>query len=799
MLLCAILFLGNPSTSAFSPTKGYPLAARLLYPAAVQPFISSALSHEDITIDSIVGEGGIANELFSVNTASKSMIDAAKQIATANALTDKNQSSYLHFDAENFTGGLDHLKLMASFIVESLAFDDPELPRLFLGRALHTLQDFYSHSNWIDVKNGSEVCRTLIPPFNSPFDLPPAAPRQAICDDTTFLTSGYYRDKSHFFSGGEPPIADKFYHGGPLDGLTFVLLAGYCGGLNKDFNIPLLSPGSSLHFTAAAAAAATTKEFIRGLKDLIIQKYGASDGEKKFRILLGANIGARITNNNMRSAIDFNITFDGKQFQRVLNLLSLRSADILLPELPLGTTHELKVEGTASESATGLAGYTLDLPPDLEFLSVESDRALGVITPISGKRHGDLFVLKPVAGPAHRYNRYRIRKVSPTLQALAVSSQPPLNILCVEQDVVTSQSILFVPVDSTLTELNISIVGTNTLSVRRPDGSTVQNGENNIVFNLRDQTQDISIGAPVPGRWTILLGAGAPVTVNVTGRGSLLLDRLEFIELAGRGGHEGFLKLSGQPQLGVTNFLRGALSGGFSSAKFEFRKPSGESLGEVPMTPFTESDVKEFLGAHPIPVEPFVLYVSGKDSSGRDFQRVLPQIFAPQTIQISSVDQVTVSPGGTTTVPFRVTNLGQDDSFTVRAFDQLGLVTSLSITNVSLTQGSFVEGTASISATNGTAVGMASTIRLEVRSSSRTNVKNAVTVLCGVFSSGSAEPEPAKLSLEVLGANVLIFWNGPGVLQTTTEILGAWQDVPGAESPYQLPLPSGSRFYRLKQ
>src|SRR5690349_11072487 len=84
-------------SSAFSPSKGYPLAVALASGIILKIPLNPGLSHEDITTQSLIGPGtGIANELFNVSTPSKSMKDAVKEIADSNAQTDKNQSSYLH-------------------------------------------------------------------------------------------------------------------------------------------------------------------------------------------------------------------------------------------------------------------------------------------------------------------------------------------------------------------------------------------------------------------------------------------------------------------------------------------------------------------------------------------------------------------------------------------------------------------------------------------------------------------------------------------------------------------------------
>lgn len=58
----------------------------------------------------------------------------------------------------------------------------------------------------------------------------------------------------------------------------------------------------------------------------------------------------------------------------------------------------------------------------------------------------------------------------------------------------------------------------------------------------------------------------------------------------------------------------------------------------------------------------------------------------------------------------------------------------------------------------------------------------------------------APLAITRADAGLRITWDGPGRLQSTDRLGGAWQDVAGATSPYSTAVPTGSaRFYRLTQ
>jgi hypothetical protein len=86
-----------------------------------------------------------------------SMKTARDAIADANEQVDLNDASYViaanHFDAEQFSQGQSRLISLRSQIVQDLNSNNGASARTHLGQALHTLQDFYAHSNWVEDGN----------------------------------------------------------------------------------------------------------------------------------------------------------------------------------------------------------------------------------------------------------------------------------------------------------------------------------------------------------------------------------------------------------------------------------------------------------------------------------------------------------------------------------------------------------------------------------------------------------------------------------------------------------------------
>ncbi|WP_414583118.1 HET-C-related protein [Scytonema sp. PCC 10023] len=81
---------------------------------------------------------------------------AIRQIVFANKDTDQLVNQFdpeKHFDGEDFLGGSKRLIRLKERTITKVTNEDPNAfsAQNDLGGALHTLQDFYAHSNWIEL------------------------------------------------------------------------------------------------------------------------------------------------------------------------------------------------------------------------------------------------------------------------------------------------------------------------------------------------------------------------------------------------------------------------------------------------------------------------------------------------------------------------------------------------------------------------------------------------------------------------------------------------------------------------
>ena len=239
---------------------------------------------------------------------------AINDIGDANAEVDGSEAGLAsaHFNAEQFQKGQNRLVDLRRTVVDGICEERYEDARSETGRMLHTLQDFYSHSNWVEMGNsepysdlGKEGVRPVVAPPTAPtctdcredgsvlIDFIPftnTAVRHYRCDGNIrrdilrprLLTSGYYSnqyEEQYDEEEGRTRVFiekpdGKCSHGGYLDATSDTHARG---GMNKDSPYPNLSPHSSQHDEAAELAEQATVDMLNYIREEVDddEKFGA--------------------------------------------------------------------------------------------------------------------------------------------------------------------------------------------------------------------------------------------------------------------------------------------------------------------------------------------------------------------------------------------------------------------------------------------------------------------------------------------------------------------------------------------
>ncbi|XP_054454261.1 von Willebrand factor A domain-containing protein 7 [Anoplopoma fimbria] len=207
---------------------------------------------------------------------------AVGEVVQSNAAMDFLSSTrsdpVYHFDSERVDSAMGMLRQFWAQTLLSVRAKEYQTARHSLGQLFHSLQDFYSHSNWVEMGHRFIYLHLLQPEEPA---IPVATDDTPTCmecfsvtcrdnlmsrmtnakQETQLLTTGY-------FSTFPPKPHGKCSHGGILDRSRFI---GAKGGINKDSTSPLFSPHHYLHMEAANLAMEATLSVLRDLRDTVGQ------------------------------------------------------------------------------------------------------------------------------------------------------------------------------------------------------------------------------------------------------------------------------------------------------------------------------------------------------------------------------------------------------------------------------------------------------------------------------------------------------------------------------------------------
>ena len=227
--------------------------------------------------------------------------DAIEEINEANEETDTGPERTLaaaHFDSEQLQDGQNRLIMLRELITANIRSESYETAREFAGSMLQTLQDFYSHTNWIEMgrgapnsvlgERGQELQSTASPVtatcsdcmIDGPVDLilsltgvvlAQTANFYYICNNnilpdvnaSQILTSGYYTGQTNTAGDVIPKPAGKCSHGGFRDPSSDLPATG---GINKDSISLDASPHADLHDEAAAVAVQASVDILQAIR-----------------------------------------------------------------------------------------------------------------------------------------------------------------------------------------------------------------------------------------------------------------------------------------------------------------------------------------------------------------------------------------------------------------------------------------------------------------------------------------------------------------------------------------------------
>ncbi|XP_054634996.1 von Willebrand factor A domain-containing protein 7 [Dunckerocampus dactyliophorus] len=731
--------------------------------------VQDACSSENSTslLSSVLFHSSIAKMYFS-----------NANVDLVSVLSDKH-----HFDGEAFQEGRDLITQGVSAVKASVKQENFIAGRWTLGRVCHTLQDFYSHSNWVELGNTAPYSVLISPdqPLENLAGLNISTCRNCTgqsCDDNILpdvlqqglLTSGYFS----LFSPEKPE--GKCSHGGQFDQTS---KQDPLGGINKD---DIGSSHGSLHHQAADLAVNATLELLEDIRIAV--------GDKNFLRLMGLSQSSALcfvidTTGSMSDDIaeakrvsfdiidskrgteqepsayilvPFNdpgfgpllMTTDADTFKESINKLTASGGGDI-PELCLSG---LQLALTAAPSSSEIFVFT-DAP------AKDADLKNTITALIESTKSVVTFLLTDVL--ARRRKRalnqadaqlYRDLARASGGQAIEVSKSDLSMATSVIEDssasaVVTLFQVVRNPgkpdnftftVDGSLQNMTVYITGTPSLTFNLTSSTGVSQSSSEssgplASLSLAGNLRRLSLNSDKDtGLWEIKVDSNDPYSVKVIGQSSVnfIYNLVE--------AHEGvpseyFLKES-RPLSGGNTSLLVTVTGGDAVKVPEITLYDSSGPTEVNGTMQSLGDGNFLVTFSEIPAGDFVVRMRGEDSSSSSrstpgtFQRQASTQIKTSSISVTAqANSTNIEPGSTVSIPFTVAttsggvlNETATGTFTVRATNDRSF-DSASPSSVTIEEGNGgkANGTVTLTAPDSATSGSDVTLTIEAEDAAATD------------------------------------------------------------------------------
>jgi len=655
-----------------------------------------------------------------------------------------------------------------------------------LGRALHTVHDFYAHTNWVDIPGpGNDTPH----PDLGILRIPGLGPLDVACRDDglggeldglglTGLTSGYD-------SFAQPPF-DKCAHGdaGP--------------GLHKD------APGRPRHATARTLAVQTTLDVIERLvapladDELAVRALMSAPGTLGFVVDRTGSMGAEIA--GVQEAINrIAIASAGGAVVPGNFLLQLFADPDLSPTVV--TTEPLALQavveavelvggGDCPEPSLGavLAAVGRAAPNSQLFVftdasAKDAELAGGVADAAVARRVRLDFVLTDRCGGAD-FDPVFARLARATggsvlligedeVPDLLAMIEPGLGgnlepLLIVDVVLDDEQRTWSVPVESNLESVTfaMSVERPDLVTVLRPGGIAVQASDPDAEVTELSTGRIVTVASPQAGSWSMQVAGDGPLWATASGVGSLGLVDFRFVERRGRPRHLGDFPLPGSPLTGLSAEYLATLAGNPSVVALEALAPDGTFLAALPSDPLGAADQRT--GSTVLPMGEFRVSAVGEDATGTPFRRVFAPIFRAQPVRVDPpLGGGFLATDQTLTAVFRIENLGLPDTFELTASDAQGLVVGVEPASLTLGTGQSSSGTVTLAPGGQPGSDLLS---LVAQSTSNQDARNSARTLIQVEGGSGCSPAPrlnclasvkpgaAKLSLKARSGKLSWRW-----------------------------------------
>ncbi|XP_072909923.1 von Willebrand factor A domain-containing protein 7-like isoform X2 [Hemitrygon akajei] len=628
-------------------------------------------------------------------------------------------SSERHFDSETILEGKKLLLRGKASVVRAILENKRFSALQSMGSTLHTLQDFYSHSNWVELGFKSPN-RNLIDPSGTIGNLAGRGDKtcqkcsspescqeniQSNIISRKLITTGYFS----LILSSKPE--GKCSHGGTLDLTEFGI-----GGINKD---TLSSPHGHEHLRAAAIATQASLELFLDIRDAV--------GDLKFLQFLCVDPPSGIsfvidTTGSMRNSIEAAKQRTIKIVQRTRNSRFQPSSYILVPfnDPEFGPVFEtrdpdqfivrlqqLTAEGGGDVPEMSLSALQLALTHSLplSYIYVFTDApakdfhlAPTVQALIERTQCKVSFLLTNVLS-----RRRRGTEPNPGIAlyqglardsgglAVQVSRNQIMDLTAIVEGSITGELVTILQrdgntdhltnvfpfhVDGALRNVTIFLSGSPAnFHISSPRGIQQPHSSSSGTLATIERLGDLFIVTlnvePELGEWSLTVQSGTPYTVKVTGQ-SVVDFLYEFVE-AFEGPHPGLVTVTGRPLAGEPATLRVTMTGLENYPSHQPKNISlldfqGRTLSKEALTPTSETGtfLAEFLS---FPSQEFLVLLAGTEEVGRIFRRQSPSVTSISSTKLTVMFDPSFIAGENITIRFNISNAGPGSVYSISLAD----------------------------------------------------------------------------------------------------------------------------------
>ncbi|XP_077102559.1 von Willebrand factor A domain-containing protein 7 [Siphateles boraxobius] len=683
---------------------------------------------------------------------------ALNQIYMQNGFVDRDfmDSAPHHFNNEAFAEGRNLIAQGTAAIKANVRTDNLQSARETLGRVCHTLQDFYSHSNWVELGNTIPYPNLIRPDLNIENIADIAMPTCSDCASGTcpnqllpailngkYLTSGYMG----LFSSDKPE--GKCSHGGETD---LSSTQNPRGGISKD------GRNADLHNNAVNLASEATLELLEDIRGAV--------GNKDYLRLMGIARSAVLafvidTTGSMANDIaeakrvTFNIIDSKKGTQDEPSeyilvpfndpdfgpLIRTTDPDIMKSEISKlkadggGDTPEMCLSGlqlalTGAPSSSHIYVFT-DAPPKDIYLEktitalIRSTKSTVSFFMTKSRRRrralkasSQFQVYYDVAlasgGQAIEVPKSSISQATDIIVDTSTSALVTI-FQCMHAGSVKSFSFLL---DESVSNTTIYITGNSlTFNIRSPTGvsqsNTVSNGPLGTIQKVGN-LQRIQLNETEMGLWHIDMTTTQAYNIKVIGQSAITFI-YDFVEEF-KGPHPGYAVIDGRPSAGSPAKLLLTLSGEKGPDVLEVHevalmKVSGDKVSKGTIEKMGGGDflvtVKE------VPEGEFVVLLKGKDKTFSSlFQRQTTTQMSQSKVTVKAIADSSMLPGQVFKLNFTVTTNGSSGTYTIRARNDKTIPMTHPST-LNLESGGSAQGTVSLTPPADTVSGTDITLTIE--------------------------------------------------------------------------------------